>query len=1382
MNKATRVRQRLQRVGRTACVIAMAWTAALAAGTPRRVFADSTGSVYTYQPPLVIDNTHAGEPDEHIYDRPRRMQQFTWNGTAYLMIDAGVDVLIYNPATGTEVTKGNYEFGNPSGQHGDADQVIGITVCDDCRYGVLSTKLNGVRIFDLGTGTTPQIGQDWSYAGTVTSGGTYKVNGQQYVLLKGGYGSRFYGKCSGQSYGVYTIQQALQQDPTPQACLDASFQPDFGVEFFTLDAAGGALPFYVYHDAVASTTNIVALTPQTGQVPGTPVLPPLASWPVNSRDPMGHINLDLRHLQDATNPHGYILVCNSSADPAATLYEITPGTDTSLGIQSVQQFSGGSWFSGAVQYPYVFLMEFGSLSAKKAFYDLTSGQPIEQDPDYWNNPDAAFNSGSPSVFEYDAIFSPDGQWLYWARYLELARFKFTPKSPTALLSVTPGEVFWGDTVTLDGSGSSDAAQCAAWIDDDPTGTQTSSTVVAGSKVLGQNDEAWQTGPPPNPTLTWTMPDDATGPYYAHVAVQDIPNGYPYDPSAHPEMLKTVEINFNSQPKASFKAPTSVLYSTTTATTITNTSQGHPTSYQWTVTAPGGGEGSFTGPDANGNIQVVFNQAGNWTIELTASYKTDGSYSDSATPVTVAVKSAIASFTITPNPATIKQAIQLTSTSQPADQLTYAWSISNATAGDLWTSTEQNPAIPAGTLAADTYTVKLTVTNTSTHEQDIATKTLTVTNPPQHSLTITPTTADRGQFVQFMVNNLFLNSNSVVNWNFGGPSCDPTHEATTQTCNGLGQFLTCSQNIYHYSTAGTYTVHVSGTDGNGVAFSVSGQITIQPNGQCDQTCSYTINPTSATYGSSGGSGSVSVSSSSGCSWNASSNASWIHVTSGSSGSGNGVVSYTVDANGSGSQRTGTMTIAGKTFTVTEAGTSGGGGGGGGSGGFTITPQNPAVCQSVTFAAPQGVTDRSWDLGHENCKGDPANTYASSICGMNPAACSRVTWTYPAAGTYTITMTPVSGSPVAQELTVGGTVTGCSLSLTVQPTQFSASGGSGVIHTGLESSCAWTASSMAPSWLHVATSSGSGDGPINFTVDPNTGSEQQQGTIQVTSAGTTKSITITEDGTTSTGSGSGVLSAMSLISAAANVAGTNGGTGWKTELCVYNPNPTAATFKIKLLPNMTNDDGGTVVPVGGQDTQTVAGLGTWCSDDVLQSMGDRVKGALVVDLQDPDNFALGLAVTSRTYTGDPSGTGGTYGQFVPSLPLDGAPVHQLILTGLHSWGGDTEGFRTNIGLVNQSDQVVPRIYIKVYDASGTLVGQYENAGSGDTFTSLGAHGFVQYDKILTKLDHPQSDLHDFSIVITFTDVANHATAEPVTAYATVVDNATGDATFIPAVKVP
>jgi hypothetical protein len=57
----------------------------------------------------------------------------------------------------------------------------------------------------------------------------------------------------------------------------------------------------------------------------------------------------------------------------------------------------------------------------------------------------------------------------------------------------------------------------------------------------------------------------------------------------------------------------------------------------------------------------------------------------------------------------------------------------------------------------------------------------------------------------------------------------------------------------------------------------------------------------------------------CPWTASTNSgswSWIAITSGWSGTGSGTVNYSVLANNTGATRTGTLTIAGHTFTITQ----------------------------------------------------------------------------------------------------------------------------------------------------------------------------------------------------------------------------------------------------------------------------------------------------------------------------------------------------------------------------------------------------------------------------------------------------------------------------------
>jgi all-beta uncharacterized protein/BACON domain-containing protein len=82
------------------------------------------------------------------------------------------------------------------------------------------------------------------------------------------------------------------------------------------------------------------------------------------------------------------------------------------------------------------------------------------------------------------------------------------------------------------------------------------------------------------------------------------------------------------------------------------------------------------------------------------------------------------------------------------------------------------------------------------------------------------------------------------------------------------------------------------------------------------CTYTIAPPSQDVSAVGGSGSIAVTTQSGCQWSASSNASWLSVSSGASGAGNGSVGFSVAIN-TGGARTGTITVAGRAFTVNQA---------------------------------------------------------------------------------------------------------------------------------------------------------------------------------------------------------------------------------------------------------------------------------------------------------------------------------------------------------------------------------------------------------------------------------------------------------------------------------
>ena len=86
-----------------------------------------------------------------------------------------------------------------------------------------------------------------------------------------------------------------------------------------------------------------------------------------------------------------------------------------------------------------------------------------------------------------------------------------------------------------------------------------------------------------------------------------------------------------------------------------------------------------------------------------------------------------------------------------------------------------------------------------------------------------------------------------------------------------------------------------------------------------SCAYSMAPTGRAVPAAGVQGAaVAVGAPAGCGWTVVSHASWITITSAQSGTGNGQVLFSVSPNQAGAApRTGTLTVPGRTFTVTQA---------------------------------------------------------------------------------------------------------------------------------------------------------------------------------------------------------------------------------------------------------------------------------------------------------------------------------------------------------------------------------------------------------------------------------------------------------------------------------
>ena len=271
-----------------------------------------------------------------------------------------------------------------------------------------------------------------------------------------------------------------------------------------------------------------------------------------------------------------------------------------------------------------------------------------------------------------------------------------------------------------------------------------------------------------------------------------------------------------------------------------------------------------------------------------------------------------------------------------------------------------------------------------------------------------------------------------------------------------------------SGSGTVTINVAADSGpaRSGAVTVAGQTVTITQGD---GCTFAIAPDSQSVASSGGSGSVTVAAGAGCAWTATSAQPWITITSGSSGNGNGTVNFTVASTG-GPARSGTMTIAGRTFTINQG-------------------QGCSFSLATTSAsAPAGGASGSFDVRTADGCGWAANSNANWLSITAGATGSGN-------GTVRYTAAANTGPQRTGTLTAGGqtfTVTqsaGCTYSI-APPSQNVASGGGPVsVDVTSPSGCAWTAVSNAP-WLAISSGgNGSGNGTVQIAVAANPDAERR-----------------------------------------------------------------------------------------------------------------------------------------------------------------------------------------------------------------------------------------------------------------------------------------------------
>lgn len=312
------------------------------------------------------------------------------------------------------------------------------------------------------------------------------------------------------------------------------------------------------------------------------------------------------------------------------------------------------------------------------------------------------------------------------------------------------------------------------------------------------------------------------------------------------------------------------------------------------------------------------------------------------------------------------------------------------------------------------------------------------------------------------------------YNIGAASPFQTNPLGKPTPNGSGVIRVDLSTIFGALPTGvTYEARVAAVGPGG-----TGRSTLSNQFAFTNPCAPTISPTGTSVGSAAGTGTVTVTNGSGCAWTAVSNAAWVSITGGASGSGNGSVSYSVAANTTPAVRTGALTIAGQTFSISQAAGCT----------FTISPTSLSVTSgnrtgtvsvtAGTACAWTASSAASWITVTSGASGSGNGTVGYSIAA-NTSISSRTGVVTIAGQAFTVTQ---GGVPCTATLSPTG--------VSVAPASTT-----GTIAVSIPAGCAWTAADDA-SWVSITSgASGSGSGTVAYSITANPNITQRTATITV-----------------------------------------------------------------------------------------------------------------------------------------------------------------------------------------------------------------------------------------------------------------------------------------------
>jgi hypothetical protein len=1385
---------------------------------------------------VMLDNT-SYKDNFTCFDRPYHATHFKWGGKDFIFINAGNDLLIFDPSSTSKTPVVNANLGVGYDCHGwlqgvitasadmegssnqsinwlggsntggagiqlDANaQILGFdnlehsAICDECRYALAHTPF-GTILVDIGEptkGGTPKLLNRWLLREEKSSRydghdfyAIYKHADRHYVVGSLAFGEQCYSGVTASAKGVWEITVGSNG---PELRTHSCFPESIGLgQSFTIGAPEDpeGSNFILVTGSGGSDVRVIQL------ISGEPVL---LSWK-GTANTINWMPIDWDFSEFPGKP-GYLLttdVKNSATN--GELWKVSYSS-RQLNFTKMQNFAfpaGETWAVGALTVNenrgegYLFAATSGYVpNATRAFAKLAglNGTTVAMDvlepesTSFWSSPESDLNTiltNDGKASSAGAEFSTNGDALYLARQTALIRLKYAgePEPTPGVTVLNTDPIYPGSLVSLQNTSVSQGDLDAwGWVTEglDPDGPKVppfDSLPDDSMKLLANQKWSWQTQPA----------FDCTGqPFYSHVRLGDINTGE--SDRAVVDVICDPDVTILGAPLNALTNSTVTLSPNAPGWQLNHQDYDYEWTYEYTdphnVLPPLSGT---VEPDPGNESFETFalTPGGDWTFKLKVTY--DHWNEADQTPYwdddekTIGVSGLAPDIDFTPDNPTLDTGITLVPAGTKAalglENATYEYLVDGTVvcSGPIYNGYGA-VAIPDCALENEEPFDYLVPDTTQTAKLRLSADGEPTKEAPisfmvrSHDFDFEFTSAngspyEKGEEIQFTLTT--GNASDLLRWDFGtqGRNCD---NETYVDC----RFTNCSRVYWSFSAAGTHTVRLLDYLGAQVA---QRSIVINNTGSCPvAACDYyTLGFEKRTVYSSGSSFSVPVyGNPTGCTaaWLVTvdtKDKSWIQYSNKTQSS---VTVTVLPYNVEGGTRTGHLTIANRRFEVVQLGPTGGG-----TSGFDFSINYDGSTlekgEAVTIAVTKGSVNDverfefSGTGGGQSCDGDYSWPCALGMCYPS------FEWSFATSGTKSIRLVPKTGTAVTKSVTVSNSgqcgdpppppEPDCEYDITLTPADgvFPGDGDTGkIVVEASEQDCSWQIRThwMFSDWIKIKAPAGHvGDGEVEFDILANESDEGRIGSLTFAGEDHEEEFRITQEATP-----------KPMKFSVASVARTKGalGSDWSTQLRVLNPEDDYLPVLVRFVwigpgPQYARFSMETNYSLPPRITAFVPDIVSWVESQAgIDLQGENVKGSLQIEVQEGGEGRP--IITSRTATKAPEGS---YGQFIPAIPVAHNDVESLVLTGLI----DNGEYRTNVGVTNMNEENIS-VDLEAIDPSGNVIGRQ----------TVGVFGLANNQQDVRNLFPELSDFDGFS-------VRAQTHGADVILYATVMHSLTSDPVFI------